>query len=109
MSRWRAGGRASGRRGPVDHGEHRWWRDAACTANHALSLRVPGICDTLMCTMTIGSGMASAAVLAQADLAIQPDANNVGFLEFHQIDRARQAGRIATCEVLPQIMALVHH
>jgi NTE family protein len=75
---------------------------------HARSLRMPGIGDTLMRTMTIGSGMASAAVMARADLVIQPDTNGIGFLEFHQIDRAREAGRIAAREALPQIIALAH-
>ncbi|WP_082129405.1 MFS transporter [Mycobacterium haemophilum] len=70
--------------------------------------QVPSIVDTLMRTMTIGSGMASAAELAHADLAIRPDVSEVGFLEFHQIDRAREAGRIAAREVMPQIMALAH-
>ncbi|WP_082277095.1 MFS transporter [Mycobacterium ostraviense] len=70
--------------------------------------RVPSIVDTLIRTMTIGSGMASTAELARADLAIRPDVSKVGFLEFHQIDQAREAGRIATRELLPQIMALAH-
>ncbi len=81
--------------------------DPAATSENAGSLRVPSIVDTLMRTMMIGSGMACAAELARADLAIQPDVSDVGFLEWHQIDRAREAGRIATREVLPQIMALV--
>ena len=46
-------------------------------------------------------------VLAQADLAIHPDTGGVGFLEWHQIDVAREAGRIATREALPRIMELV--
>ena len=58
--------------------------------------------------MTIGSAMASSAVLAHADLAIHPDTCGVGFLEWHQIDAAREAGRIATREALPQILALLH-
>jgi NTE family protein len=58
--------------------------------------------------MTIGSGMATAAMLEQADVAIMPDASDIGFLEFHQIDRAREAGRIAAREAMPQILALVH-
>jgi predicted acylesterase/phospholipase RssA len=70
------------------------------------SPRVPSIADTLMRTMTIGSGRASVALLAQANLVIQPNVHDVGFLEFHQIDRAREAGRIATRAALPQIMAL---
>ncbi len=59
--------------------------------------------------MTIGSAMASSAVLAQADLAIHPDTSSIGFLEWHQIDRAREAGRIATREALPRIMELIQH
>jgi predicted acylesterase/phospholipase RssA len=77
------------------------------TTKQPRSLRVPSIGDTLNRALTIGSGMAAATVLGQADVAIQPDAGDVGFLEWHQIDRAREAGRIATREALPQIMALV--
>jgi NTE family protein len=69
--------------------------------------RVPNLVDTLMRTMTIGSAMASSEVLAQADLAIHADTSSIGFLEWHQIDRAREIGRVATREALPQIMELV--
>jgi NTE family protein len=69
--------------------------------------RVPNVVDTLMRTMTIGSAMASSEVLAQADLAIHADTSSIGFLEWHQIDRAREIGRIAAREALPQIMELV--
>jgi predicted acylesterase/phospholipase RssA len=79
----------------------------ASATKAARSPRVPNVVDTLMRTMTIGSAMTSSAVLAQADFAIHPDTSSVGFLEWHQIDRAREAGRIATHEALPQIMALV--
>jgi predicted acylesterase/phospholipase RssA len=68
--------------------------------------RVPNLVDTLMRTMTIGSAMTSSAVLAQADLAIHVDTSSIGFLEWHQIDRAREIGRIATREALPQIVEL---
>ncbi|OBJ45271.1 hypothetical protein A5620_08560 [Mycobacterium colombiense] len=71
------------------------------------SPRVPNVVDTLMRTMTIGSAMASTAVLERADLAIHPDTSSIGFLEWHQIDRAREAGRIATREALPRIMEVV--
>ena len=69
--------------------------------------RVPNLVDTLMRTMTIGSAMASSDVLAQADLAIHADTSSVGFLEWHQIDQARDIGRAATREALPQILELV--
>ncbi len=71
------------------------------------SPRVPNVVDTLMRTMTIGSAMATSTVLDQADLAIHPDTSSIGFLEWHQIDRAREAGRIATREALPHIMRVV--
>lgn len=71
------------------------------------SPRVPNVVDTLMRTMTIGSAMASTAVLERADLAIHPDTSSIGFLEWHQIDRAREAGRIATREALPRIIEVV--
>jgi predicted acylesterase/phospholipase RssA len=48
--------------------------------------------------------MASSEVLAHADLSIHPDTSSIGFLEWHQIDAAREAGRIATREALPRII-----
>ncbi|OBK79246.1 hypothetical protein A5650_08390 [Mycobacterium sp. 1164985.4] len=69
--------------------------------------RVPSVVDTLMRTMTIGSAMATSAVLAHADVAIHVDTSTIGFLEWHQIDRAREAGRIATREALPQIIDVI--
>ena len=51
--------------------------------------------------------MASSEVLAHADLAIRVDTSSIGFLEWHQIDRAREVGRIATREALPRITELV--
>jgi predicted acylesterase/phospholipase RssA len=71
------------------------------------SPRVPNVVDTLLRTMTIGSAMASSEKLQQADIVIHPDTTNVGFLEWHQIDAAREAGRIATREALPRIMEVV--
>ena len=75
--------------------------------NQPHSPQVPNVVDTLMRTMTIGSAMATSTVLAQADLAILPDPGSIGFLEWHQIDRAREAGRIATRAALPRIMEVV--
>ncbi|BBX76183.1 MFS transporter [Mycobacterium shinjukuense] len=69
--------------------------------------RVPSIGETVIRTMMMGSRMVADAALAQADVVIRPDARAVGLLEFHQIDAAREAGRIATREVLPQIAALL--
>ena len=68
--------------------------------------KVPGIGDTLMRTMMIASGMEANTALARAEVVVRPDARAVGFLEFHQIDAARESGRIAARESLPQIIAL---
>lgn len=69
--------------------------------------KVPGIADTLMRTMTIGSQQMADAARAQAHLVIRPDTRAVGLLEFHQIDVAREAGRVAAREMLPKIGALL--
>lgn len=68
---------------------------------------VPGIGDTLMRTMAIGSQMAVESALAQVQVVIRPDIRAIGFLEFHQIDAAREAGRVAARQALPQIAALL--
>jgi NTE family protein len=69
---------------------------------------VPNISDTLLRTMTIGSQMAVDDALARANVVIRPDTHTVGLMEFHQIDAARDAGRAAAREALPQIVALMH-
>jgi predicted acylesterase/phospholipase RssA len=68
--------------------------------------RVPALADTLMRTMMMSSGDAAARAFAAADLVLRPDTRGVGLLEFHQIDRAREAGRAAVTAALPEISAL---
>lgn len=72
------------------------------------SPKVPGIGDTLMRTMTIGSQRGADAALSLAQVVIRPDTGAVGLLEFHQIDAAREAGRVAAREAMPHIMALLN-
>ena len=79
----------------------------AAESKEPRSPRVPNVVDTLMRTLTIGSAMASSTMLARADVAIHPDTSSIGFLEWHQIDRAREAGRIAAREALPRVMEVV--
>ena len=69
--------------------------------------RVPALPDTLLRTMMLGSGSATEEALAAADLVLCPESAGVGLLEFHQIDRMREAGREATRAALPQLTALV--
>jgi predicted acylesterase/phospholipase RssA len=64
---------------------------------------VPGLGDTLMRTLMMSSAAASDQARAQASVVISPDAAGVGLLEFHQIDRMREQGRLATRAALPAI------
>lgn len=56
--------------------------------------------ETLMRTLTLGSVDTAAAAQRYADLVITPEDQGVGFLEFHQIDRLREAGRRAAHDAL---------
>jgi len=69
--------------------------------------RVPAIGDTLMRTMMMASGDAAEKAFQEADLVLRPSSDGVGLLEFHQIDRMREAGREATRAALPQLAALL--
>ena len=69
--------------------------------------RVPAIGDTLLRTMMMASGDAAEKAFQEADLVLRPSADGVGLLEFHQIDRMREAGREATRAALPQLAALL--
>lgn len=68
--------------------------------------RIPGLAETLMRTMFMSSAPATAAALARADLVITPQTSDVGFLEWHQIDVLRDAGRRAAIEAMPAILEL---
>lgn len=62
--------------------------------------RVPGLGDTLMRTMMIGSGGAIDAARARGAWVVVPASNGVGLLEFHQLDRMVRAGRAAARALL---------
>src|SRR6478735_8906280 len=64
--------------------------------------RVPGLADTLMRTMMIGSGGAADAARARGAWVVGPSSMGVGLLEFHQLDRIVQAGRAAARALLEQ-------
>ncbi|MBK5306630.1 MAG: DHA2 family efflux MFS transporter permease subunit [Frankiaceae bacterium] len=67
--------------------------------------RIPALGDTLMRTMLISSTTATLAALEIADVVISPSSEGVGLLEWHQIDRAREAGRRAAAQAMPAIEA----
>ena len=62
----------------------------------------PSLAETLTRVLLLGSANTSDAARRHADLTIKPRIGEIGLLEFHQIDRARQAGRAAAREALEQ-------
>ncbi len=65
--------------------------------------RLPPVTETLMRVMFYGSKLTGTEEHEAADLTIRPRNNGVGFLEFHQIDSAREAGRLAARQALEQL------
>jgi predicted acylesterase/phospholipase RssA len=57
--------------------------------------RMPGLGDTLLRTMMIGSGGANATAARAGIPVVTPPTLGVGLLEFHQLDRMVEAGRMA--------------
>jgi predicted acylesterase/phospholipase RssA len=74
--------------------------DAASGNGPPRELRPPPLGETLMRVLFFGSADTAAATRRHADLVILPRAAGVGFLEFHQIDRAVESGRVAAAEAL---------
>ena len=67
---------------------------------------LPGtIAETFTRVMLLGSQNTSEAARRHADLVIKPRAEGVGLLEFHQLDTAREAGRIAARQALERVSA----
>ena len=62
--------------------------------------RPPRLGETLTRVLLLGSSKTSEAARRHADLTIEPRNDGVGLLEFHQIDRAREAGREAARSAL---------
>jgi len=73
--------------------------DAAAGNGHANGAerepRIPGIGETLTRVLFLASENTSDAARRHADLTIKPRNPGVGLFEWHQIDRAREAGRAA--------------
>ncbi len=62
--------------------------------------RLPSLPETLTRVMLLGSSNTSEAARRHADLIVRPLPDGVGLLEFHQLDAALQAGRVAARQVL---------
>jgi predicted acylesterase/phospholipase RssA len=61
---------------------------------------LPGFAETLSRALLLGSVDTAEAARTHADLVITPRNDGVGILEFHQLDRMREAGRLAAQEAL---------
>jgi EmrB/QacA subfamily drug resistance transporter len=66
-------------------------------------LRIPGLGETLMRTMMIGSAGAADQARAAGAFVVTPPALGVGLLEFHQMDRMVQAGRMSARALLEEV------
>jgi EmrB/QacA subfamily drug resistance transporter len=63
-------------------------------------LRVPSLPETMRRVALLSSANTTAAARSHADLTIEVRVPGVGLLEFHQIDEARAAGRLAASAAL---------
>ena len=61
---------------------------------------LPGLVETLTRALLLGSTDTAEAARLHADVVIKLENPDVGMLEFHQLDRLRQAGRRAASEAL---------
>ena len=61
---------------------------------------LPGLAETLTRALMLGSVDTAEIARTHADLVITPQNNDVGMLEFHQLDRMREEGRRAAREAL---------
>jgi NTE family protein len=64
--------------------------------------RLPGFTEALTRSLLLGGVGPAEAARAQADLVIAPPNDGVGMLEWHQLDRMREAGREAARVALEQ-------
>ena len=71
--------------------------------------RAPSLGETLTRVLLLGSANTSEAARRHADLVIKPRAEGVGLLEFHQLDAARAAGRVAALEALENGLGALFH
>ena len=58
-------------------------------------LRIPTLGETLLRLVLMGSVDSAAEAREQAAVVVSPDTRDIGLLEFHQLARAREAGRVA--------------
>jgi NTE family protein len=69
--------------------------------------RVPSLGETLTRVLLLGSANTSESARRHASLTITPRNEGVGLMEFHQLDSAREAGRVAAQKALEQAPASI--
>jgi predicted acylesterase/phospholipase RssA len=79
---------------------------AGGSSNGAGQASPPTLGETLTRVMLLGTANTSDAARRHADLVITPRPDGVGLLEFHQLDAAREAGRVAAREALESASGL---
>jgi len=67
--------------------------------------RMPTLPETVMRAMLMGSATSVAAARDRATVVVTPDTRGIGLFEFHQIDRAVEAGRAAGRAALDALAA----
>ena len=80
-------------------------KPAQARADNGRPERLPSLGETLTRVLLLASSNTSLSAREHADLIIRPKAEGVGLLEFHQLDAAREAGRVAAQEALAQAPA----
>jgi NTE family protein len=78
-------------------------RKQARDADGEPELRTPSLGETLARVLLIGSTNTSESARRHADWTITPRNDGVGLLEFHQLDQAREAGRVAARQALKDV------
>ncbi len=68
---------------------------------------LPGVGETLMRSILLGSAAMAESVTSRADLLIEPEVSELKMLAFHEIDKAVEIGRRAAEENLEAIRELV--
>ena len=68
---------------------------------------VPRLRETLMRTMALGSSDTVAAGMRHADIVISPRVEGLGLLDWKNLPRAREAGRVAAREALEPALAQI--
>lgn len=75
----------------------------AADGEAAADLRTPSLGETLARVLLLGSSNTGESARRHADWTITPRSEGVGLLEFHQLDQAREAGRVAARKALERI------